>query len=181
MPVLTCNMQHIILVVHSTKCLALSVCMCTICMHVLNLYECVYYLVRVRCMSLAGNGVMSFFPGKYCWVRSGVYNYTWVPISSLKSLLPWITQQCKLLCSHGSLCRQPNQSSWAELAVEASSDLLSIGYVQSFIIILTISCWLCGWVHESAQTNSSSLMCSPPLGFRGWSKQVGEGCQTRYE
>lgn len=50
-------------------------------------YVCVLLIkcVCVLCMSLAGNRALSFFPGKHCWVRSGVYNYTWVPISSLRA------------------------------------------------------------------------------------------------
>lgn len=72
-------------------------------------------------------------------------NYTWAPISSL-SLLPWLTYQCKLL--YGSIRSLSKHSPWAGLCV------------QAFIIILTTNLWLCGWIHESAQTNSLSLVHS---------------------
>lgn len=106
---------------------------------------------------------MSSFPGKHCWVRSGVYNYTWVPISSLWASFPCSTNNTNS-CTRRA---QPNHSSWAELSMEASSAWPSTGCVKSCIITLTISCWLCGWNHESAQTNSWSLTYSPPLVFSG--------------
>lgn len=48
---------------------------------------CVIWCVH-SVLSLAGNRPMSSFPGKHCWVRSGVCNYTWVPISSLRAFFP---------------------------------------------------------------------------------------------
>lgn len=70
------------------NCICLSVyifaCICA-CTHCTPKLCTMCYLA---CMSLAGNRVMSSFPGKHCWVRSGVYNYTWVPISSLRAFFP---------------------------------------------------------------------------------------------
>lgn len=133
---------------------------CCVCMNSLHSL-CVRVYVCVSCvhMSLAGNRGMYSFPSKPCWVRSGVYNYTWVPISSLRAFFS------------GS---NNNTSSCTHRAQPAGSHITrpSTGYVQSCIIILTISHWLCGWIHESAQTNSWSLMYSPPLCFQDGREQA---------
>lgn len=100
------------------------------------------------------------------WLHMGAHQQS---ESLLSSAHPNNTNSCAHRAQPaGSQTTHPEPSSRRRPALPRPST----GYVQSCIIILTISCRLCGCIHESAQTNSSSLMCSPPLCVRGWNEQV---------
>lgn len=115
-------------------------------LRILYKWVCHYYVFY---MSLAGNRVISSFPGKHCWVRLGVYNYIWVPISSQKVFFYGSPNNINSCACRAQLAG--NQTSHPELSSQWRPALLDLSlamwkglYYHSHHYLLAL--WADPWV-----------------------------------
>lgn len=95
-------------------------------------------------------------------LHMGAHQQSWAPSSPGS---PNNTHSC---ARRAQPAGTQNRSSWAEPSAEASFALAFRGLCANPALSFSpLAARPCGRIHESAQANSSSLMCSPPLGFSG--------------